>query len=211
MTKKFLLKDVKKPQLYEEIFKYDRVPKVVFDGKDVKLGLPEDFWITCTTFRDGQQARPPYTVKQIVDLFTMMHQLGGPKGVIRQSEFFLYSSKDKEAVEVFEKAIDTILGIAGTIGGKIKGALGNVDVFGFLKNALKNAIPFLKQFYDLFAKTFSKLLEVVSKIGGEVVSMVTDIFKKISNNKTLTSIFDGICKAALTMKDVFLNDVFTAC
>jgi len=28
-----------------------------------------------------------------------MNKLGGPNGVIRQSEFFLYSKKDKEAVE----------------------------------------------------------------------------------------------------------------
>ena len=51
-----------------------------------------------TTFRDGQQARAPYTVEQIVQLFTFMHELGGPKGIIRQSEFFLYSKKDKDAV-----------------------------------------------------------------------------------------------------------------
>ena len=29
----------------------------------------------------------------------MLNKLGGPNGVIRQSEFFLYSKKDKEAVE----------------------------------------------------------------------------------------------------------------
>lgn len=28
----------------------------------------------------------------------MLHRLGGPKGLIRQSEFFLYSDRDKEAV-----------------------------------------------------------------------------------------------------------------
>ena len=55
-------------------------------------------FITDTTFRDGQQARPPYTVQQIVDLYTLMSSLGGPNGVIRQSEFFLYSAKDREAV-----------------------------------------------------------------------------------------------------------------
>ncbi len=29
----------------------------------------------------------------------MLHRLSGPKGIIRQTEFFLYSDKDKEAVE----------------------------------------------------------------------------------------------------------------
>ena len=103
MTKKYELKDVKTPQLYEEIFGYDRIPKVTFDNKIIKLKPPKDFWITCTTFRDGQQARPPYTVEQIVDLYKFEHRLGGPKGVVRQCEFFLYSDKDKKAVEECRK------------------------------------------------------------------------------------------------------------
>ena len=31
-------------------------------------------------------------------LFDYMHRLSGPKGIIRQSEFFLYSEKDRNAV-----------------------------------------------------------------------------------------------------------------
>jgi isopropylmalate/homocitrate/citramalate synthase len=38
-------------------------------------------------------------VEQIVDLYDMLHKLGGTNGVIRQCEFFLYSEKDKEAVK----------------------------------------------------------------------------------------------------------------
>ncbi|NQU17864.1 MAG: histone-lysine N-methyltransferase [Candidatus Saganbacteria bacterium] len=86
------------PNLLREFFPYTEVPKITFDFKEVPLNPPDDIWITCTTFRDGQQARPPYTVKQIVDLFTFIHRLGGPKGIIRQCEFFLYSQKDKDAV-----------------------------------------------------------------------------------------------------------------
>jgi len=86
------------PNLLRDIFSYDEVPKIPFDFKDVPLNPPDDIWITCTTFRDGQQARPPYTVKQILDLFTFLHRLGGPNGIIRQCEFFLYSEKDREAV-----------------------------------------------------------------------------------------------------------------
>ncbi|MDP3788999.1 MAG: cache domain-containing protein [Candidatus Omnitrophota bacterium] len=99
MAKKYVLQNVKEPQLYEEMFRYDIIPKIVFDDQSVKISQPPDFWITCTTFRDGQQARPPYTVEQIVDLYKLMHKAGGPKGVIRQCEFFLYSDKDKRAVE----------------------------------------------------------------------------------------------------------------
>jgi len=87
-----------KMNLFREIFPYSEVPYVTFEDKTVKLNLPENIWITDTTFRDGQQARAPYTVRQIVDLFTFLHRLGGPKGVIKYSEFFLYSNKDKEAV-----------------------------------------------------------------------------------------------------------------
>ncbi|MFQ5951797.1 MAG: histone-lysine N-methyltransferase [Candidatus Omnitrophota bacterium] len=101
--KKYTLKNVETPELYEEIFRYDKVPKIVFDDETAKLDLPKDFWITCTTFRDGQQARPPYTVEQIVELYKFMHRLGGEKGVIRQCEFFLYSDKDKEAVDECRK------------------------------------------------------------------------------------------------------------
>lgn len=98
-TNEFPLVDVKEPNLLRHEFPYSGVPKITFDGKILPISLPEDFWITDTTFRDGQQARPPYTVKQIVDIFDLLHRLGGPNGVIRQSEFFLYSQKDREAVE----------------------------------------------------------------------------------------------------------------
>ncbi len=96
--KKYKLQEVEEPNLFRDVFPYETVPKIVFDNKTVARELPEDFWITCTTFRDGQQARPPYTAKQIVELYDFLHRLGGPKGVIRQCEFFLYSKKDREAV-----------------------------------------------------------------------------------------------------------------
>lgn len=67
------------------------------------MNVPQDIWITDTTFRDGQQSRPPYTAKQIVEIYDFLHRLSGPKGVIRQSEFFLYSEKDKEAVRLCQE------------------------------------------------------------------------------------------------------------
>ncbi|MEK6727042.1 MAG: histone-lysine N-methyltransferase [Deltaproteobacteria bacterium] len=98
-TTEFSLVDVTEPNLLRHEFPYSGVPKITFDGKILPIDLPKEYWITDTTFRDGQQARPPYTVKQIVDIFDLLHRLGGPNGVIRQSEFFLYSQKDREAVE----------------------------------------------------------------------------------------------------------------
>jgi len=93
------LQDPKEPKLYRDIFSYGEVPKIAFNYRLVPMDPPEKIWITDTTFRDGQQSLPPFTVKQIVDLYDLLHKLGGPKGIIRSSEFFLYSKKDREAVE----------------------------------------------------------------------------------------------------------------
>ena len=95
---KYEIEDVAEPNLLREMFPYSEVPRLIFDHKDVPMEPAPDFFITDTTFRDGQQARPPYTVDQIVRIYDMMSRLGGPNGVIRASEFFLYSDKDKEAV-----------------------------------------------------------------------------------------------------------------
>ena len=95
----YSLQDVEKPQLYREIFDYEHVPKVVFNNRHVPMNMPEDIWITDTTFRDGQQSTSPFSVEQIVSLYKLMSRLGGPKGIIRQSEFFLYSEKDRKAAE----------------------------------------------------------------------------------------------------------------
>lgn len=92
------LQDVKKPQLYRELFDYESIPKVAFNNRHVPINMPKEIWMTDTTFRDGQQSTSPFTVKQIVDLFKLMSRLGGAKGLVRQSEFFLYSQKDKDAV-----------------------------------------------------------------------------------------------------------------
>ena len=93
------IEDIDEENLLRHIYPYVEVPKIRFDHKIVPLEPAEDMFITDTTFRDGQQARPPYTAEQIVDLFDLLHRLGGPNGVIRQSEFFLYSDRDRKAVE----------------------------------------------------------------------------------------------------------------
>ena len=96
---KYSLQDVDEPNLYREIYPYDEIPKIAFNHRRVPLAMPEEIWITDTTFRDGQQSRAPYTAQQIVDLYGMLHRLGGERGIIRQSEFFVYTKKDREAVE----------------------------------------------------------------------------------------------------------------
>ncbi len=96
---KYSLQDVEEPILFRDIYSYSEVPKVAFNHRRVPLNMPEDIWITDTSFRDGQQSVNPYTVEQIVDLYKLLSKLGGPYGIIRQSEFFVYSKKDREAIE----------------------------------------------------------------------------------------------------------------
>ncbi|MBP1624793.1 MAG: histone-lysine N-methyltransferase, partial [Acidobacteria bacterium] len=96
--KEHTLVEVADPNLYREQFPYSDIPKFALDGETVPLAPAEDIWITDTTFRDGQQARPPYNVDDVVHIFDLLHRLSGPKGVIRQTEFFLYSDKDREAL-----------------------------------------------------------------------------------------------------------------
>lgn len=98
-TYKYSLQDVENPQLYRNMFDYANVPKVTFNHRHVPMDCPKEIWITDTTFRDGQQSREPYTSEQIIQLFKLMSKLGGENGMIRQSEFFLYTDKDKKAVE----------------------------------------------------------------------------------------------------------------
>ena len=97
---KYVLDDVKEPNLYREIFNYDEVPKITFNHRRVPISMPEEIWITDTSFRDGQQSVNPYTAEQIADLYELMSKLGGPYGRIRQTEFFVYSEKDRKALEL---------------------------------------------------------------------------------------------------------------
>ncbi|HEX9156913.1 MAG TPA: histone-lysine N-methyltransferase, partial [Syntrophales bacterium] len=96
----FELKNVKEPALYRDMFPYSSVPRVVLEDRMIQTNIPKEIWITDTTFRDGQQSRPPYTPGQIADIFDFMHRMSGPNGIIRQTEFFLYSEKDREAVRL---------------------------------------------------------------------------------------------------------------
>ncbi len=96
---KYSLQDVEKPNLYREIYSYTEVPKIAFNHRRCPINMPEKIWITDTTFRDGQQSVEPYTVQQIVDIYKLMSKLGGPNGIIRQTEFFIYSKKDREALD----------------------------------------------------------------------------------------------------------------
>ena len=98
-TYKYSLQDIEEPNLYRDLYPYDQIPKIAFNHRRVPMGMPEEIWITDTSLRDGQQSVEPYSVKQIVELYKLMSKLGGPYGIIRQTEFFVYSEKDRKALE----------------------------------------------------------------------------------------------------------------
>ncbi len=99
------------PNLLDDTYDYDLPPLIKFDGPIVEVidgkqvffdpndAKKRDIFITDTTFRDGQQARPPYTVDQMVHLYDLLAKMGGPNGVIRQTEFFLYTKNDRETLD----------------------------------------------------------------------------------------------------------------
>lgn len=95
----YTLQDVEKPELFREMFPYTETPKIAFNYRRVPENMPEDIFITDTTFRDGQQSRIPYTEEQMVHIYKLLHKLGGENGMIRQTEFFVYSEKDRRALE----------------------------------------------------------------------------------------------------------------
>jgi isopropylmalate/homocitrate/citramalate synthase len=98
------------PDLLEAMFPFTEVPQAAFTGKvyeqigdelvefDFARRRAEPLVLSDTTFRDGQQARPPYTPEQIVDLYGILGRLSGPNGVIANTEFFLYADSDVDAV-----------------------------------------------------------------------------------------------------------------
>lgn len=96
---RYELQDVEEPNLYREIFDYETVPKIAFNNRLVPTSMPSEIWMTDTTFRDGQQSVSPFTPEQIEHLFKLESRLGGPYGLVRQSEFFLYTDRDREALE----------------------------------------------------------------------------------------------------------------
>jgi len=103
----FNFMDIPEANLFRNMYPYNEIPRLIFNHRIVPMSLPENIMITDTTFRDGQQARSPYTVKEICELFDLLHKLDNGAGIIKQSEFFLYSQKDKDALEkCLEKGYD---------------------------------------------------------------------------------------------------------
>ena len=69
------LVDVETPNVFRNLFHYDEIPKIAFNDRIVPHHMPEEIWVTDTTFRDGQQSRAPYTTEQIVTIYDYFHRL----------------------------------------------------------------------------------------------------------------------------------------
>lgn len=81
-----------KINLFRDIFPFDSPPKIKLDK------APEDIWITDTTLRDGQQGWRTFSAEESLKIYEILGALGGKKGVIRSTELFLYTKKDKEVI-----------------------------------------------------------------------------------------------------------------
>lgn len=101
--KKPKLANVSSPNLYRDVFPYSEFPRVVFDDEGPDYDIPEKIWLTDTTFRDGQQSIPPFTPEQILRIYDLLHEIDNGTGLIRQCEFFLYSQRDRKAIELCQQ------------------------------------------------------------------------------------------------------------
>lgn len=157
------LRDVEKPNLLRNIFPYTEVPKVDFDFAILPINPARNFLITDTTFRDGQQARPPFTVEQVSDLFDFLHRLSGPRGIIRQSEFFVYTKKDRECLEACRSKGYQYPVITGWIRAQKKD-LANIRAAGLMETGILTSVSdyhiFLKMGLDR-KKAMDKYLDMV--------------------------------------------------
>ncbi len=58
-SRRFEVIELNEPELFIEIFPYTQVPRITFDGGEPVVKPARELLVTDTTFRDGQQARPP--------------------------------------------------------------------------------------------------------------------------------------------------------
>ncbi len=162
-NKERFLREVSKPNLLRNIFPYTEVPKVDFDFAILPINPARNFLITDTTFRDGQQARPPFTVEQVSRLFDFLHKLSGPRGIIRQSEFFVYTKKDRECLDACREKGYQYPIITGWIRAQKKD-LANIRAAGLTETGILTSVSdyhiFLKMGLDR-RKAMDKYLDMV--------------------------------------------------
>lgn len=162
-NKERFLREVDRPNLLRNIFPYTEVPKVDFDFAILPINPARNFLITDTTFRDGQQARPPFTVEQVSRLFDFLNKMSGPRGIIRQSEFFVYTKKDRECLDACRQKGYQYPIITGWIRAQKKD-LANIRAAGLTETGILTSVSdyhiFLKMGLDR-RKAMDKYLDMV--------------------------------------------------
>jgi isopropylmalate/homocitrate/citramalate synthase len=88
------------PNLLREIFPYTAPPRIMLGQAPLAPSPAREMFITDSTFREGRQARLPFKPGEAESLFDWLHRLSGPEGVIRQSEFFLYTGRDRRLMDL---------------------------------------------------------------------------------------------------------------
>lgn len=87
------------PRPLRDTFPYRALPRAQFEATEVPMEPAPERWITDTTFRDGQQARIPYSGDQILHIYDLLHRLDNGTGAIRACEFFIYSAAERASIE----------------------------------------------------------------------------------------------------------------
>ncbi|MFZ0932280.1 MAG: hypothetical protein WAN11_27020 [Syntrophobacteraceae bacterium] len=88
------------PNLFRDIFPYTQPPRIRLGRLPLDPSPACDMFITDSTFREGRQARLPFAPDEAVELFDRLHRLSGPPGVIRQTEFFLHTRRDRQLMDL---------------------------------------------------------------------------------------------------------------
>jgi 2-phosphinomethylmalic acid synthase len=88
--------DVEAPELFLDDFPEEGVPRIRL-SPEARARLPKEVWVTETTHRDGQQGGVPFSTEDAVRAYELLDRVSGPGRAIRQAEFFVYASSDREA------------------------------------------------------------------------------------------------------------------
>lgn len=99
-VRRFHIRDSKEPDLLRDFFPYAEAPRIRFDRPALRPSPAAEMFITDSTFRDGQQAMPPFSRARVGKCFDLLHRLSGDSGIIRHAEFFLYTERDRRLMDL---------------------------------------------------------------------------------------------------------------
>ncbi|WP_434731492.1 2-isopropylmalate synthase [Thermogladius sp. KZ2Tp1] len=91
-------------RLFRDVFPFSEPPKIkVVNWAKADLSK---IYLTDTTLRDGQQGWKYLTVEEGLEIYELLHEIGG-KGSIRSTEVFLYTGRDRAlAKAIMEKGYE---------------------------------------------------------------------------------------------------------